>query len=63
MAEYPRCRMPGCTRSRARWSGYCADHIEKILHPECPNCGSMAHTLCNREPLSELEKRYMDGDR
>jgi hypothetical protein len=29
----------------------------------CPRCGSEYHLLCNRAPLSELEKRWLWGDR
>jgi hypothetical protein len=36
---------------------------EVDFKPGCPLCGSEYHLLCNREPWSELEKRYAAGDR
>lgn len=34
------------------------------LRPTCSVCGSRTHVLCNRTaPPSELEMRYLHGDR
>jgi hypothetical protein len=57
------CRTPGCTRARSPWMAYCPACTERILYPRCERCGSAAHRLCSLEPISELEARYMDGDR